>query len=446
MALQNNQQSSHEILVESNDSGTDIYNNDTYYGNGYIEVSPGTLIDQNQEIPARYTSPTVESDEINNSNYLELTPLQNVTRHYLNPEFSNLGYSMDISFPSEPPSEPFKKTTQDNSDGHFLKACVVKKQSNIISNKKLKDIIEHRISYINESAPSEENRYHKPKKDQCSNCESYKNSNKEERKQSKESYDKHLKEKELYRKEKAEDVEDAKTDKNKMVAMYDLQAVLPTPSEDISTFYYKSKLATYISTVYEIVPKQGYCYIWNETCAKRGANEIGTWKSPPQKALEAGLPKTWAETVPARIRAVIKTSLILAQHAYTNEELMNMMIVYRKVEQNAATTARLYAERFPGQIAPHPRGFGDAIQHPYFASSLLFHAQGIRPSTSTTSGKDGNEVDVNGSVGSEINLGNKSVGGKINVDNDTEMENRRLTYLWKYDQVKALIASMSNHI
>lgn len=58
--------------------------------------------------------------------------------------------------------------------------------------------------------------------------------------------------------------------------VYDLQAVLRTSSGDISTFYYKSKLATYNFTMYDIVLKQGYCYIWNKICAKRGANEIGT--------------------------------------------------------------------------------------------------------------------------------------------------------------------------
>ncbi|KAF2884762.1 hypothetical protein ILUMI_21407 [Ignelater luminosus] len=82
----------------------------------------------------------------------------------------------------------------------------------------------------------------------------------------------------------------------------------------------------------------------------------------------------------------------------------------------------------------------------YFASSLLFHEQATRPSTSTTSAEDDHKVNVNESVGSEINLGNESVGGEINVDNDTERESTKLTYIWKYDQVKALISSMSNHI
>ncbi|KAF2884252.1 hypothetical protein ILUMI_21904 [Ignelater luminosus] len=106
MVLQNNQQSSPETSIEPNDSGADIYNKDTYHGNGYIEVSPPILIGQNQECPERYTSSTVE----------------------------------------------------------VISAYLLLEQ-------------------------------------------------------------------------KAKDIENAKTGKNNMVAMYDLQAVLPTPSEDISTFY-----------------------------------------------------------------------------------------------------------------------------------------------------------------------------------------------------------------
>ncbi|KAJ8934136.1 hypothetical protein NQ314_013595 [Rhamnusium bicolor] len=81
----------------------------------------------------------------------------------------------------------------------------------------------------------------------------------------------------LQKYEKANDVEDAKPDKNKIVAVYDQQAVLPIPSGEVSSFYYKSKLATYYNfTVYNIVPKQGYYYVWSKHCAKRSANEIGT--------------------------------------------------------------------------------------------------------------------------------------------------------------------------
>ncbi|CAG9765712.1 unnamed protein product [Ceutorhynchus assimilis] len=118
--------------------------------------------------------------------------------------------------------------------------------------------------------------FHKPKKDQCSTCETFRNSNEEDRKQIEKSHLKHLKDKDLSREEKAKDVQEAKTEKDKMVAVYDLEAVLPSPCGEISDFYYKSKLATYNFTVYDIAQKQGYCYVWSEHIAKRGANEIGS--------------------------------------------------------------------------------------------------------------------------------------------------------------------------
>lgn len=118
--------------------------------------------------------------------------------------------------------------------------------------------------------------FFKPKKDQCSTCETYKNSNEEEKRGLEESYRKHIREKEMSREEKEKDIKEATVNEKKVVAVYDLEAVLPTPCGEISSFYYKSKLATYNFTVFNIVPKQGYCYVWSENCAKRGANEIGT--------------------------------------------------------------------------------------------------------------------------------------------------------------------------
>lgn len=68
--------------------------------------------------------------------------------------------------------------------------------------------------------------------------------------------------------------------------MFDLQAVLQSPRGDTSAFYYKSKLNSYNFTItllnkkVEAQMKDSYtdvhCYFWNETDAKRGANEIGS--------------------------------------------------------------------------------------------------------------------------------------------------------------------------
>ncbi|CAH1379272.1 unnamed protein product, partial [Tenebrio molitor] len=61
-----------------------------------------------------------------------------------------------------------------------------------------------------------------------------------------------------------------------MFCSFDLQAVPPLPNGNVSTFYYKSKLNVYNFTIFNISEKNGFCYMWHEGEAKRGANEIAT--------------------------------------------------------------------------------------------------------------------------------------------------------------------------
>ncbi|CAK1602117.1 unnamed protein product [Parnassius mnemosyne] len=81
-----------------------------------------------------------------------------------------------------------------------------------------------------------------PKKDQCDLCESYKNAVGKDQLKLKEAYEEHLKQKDLSRKEKTKDIELLKEDGNNIVAIYDLQAVMPVPIGNSSAFFYKSKL------------------------------------------------------------------------------------------------------------------------------------------------------------------------------------------------------------
>lgn len=87
-----------------------------------------------------------------------------------------------------------------------------------------------------------------PRKDQCDECEAYKNSNDKE--PLTEKYKKHLEEKSLSRLELKHDTEQCKnSDSNNIVAIFDLQAVLPCPIGQSSAFFYKSKLNCYNFTV-----------------------------------------------------------------------------------------------------------------------------------------------------------------------------------------------------
>lgn len=111
------------------------------------------------------------------------------------------------------------------------------------------------------------------KKDQCDFCETFKNADNEAKQKLLESYNAHINEKKLSRLEKEHD----KTNlNNSVVAVYDLQAVLPVPRGQISSFHYKSKLNCYNFTISDLYAKNAHCYFWNETEGKRGANEIGS--------------------------------------------------------------------------------------------------------------------------------------------------------------------------
>lgn len=116
-----------------------------------------------------------------------------------------------------------------------------------------------------------------PKKDQCMKCVAYENANVEEKMEIENDYLTHQREKNLSREEKKIDKERAS--ENYQVSCFDLQATLPTPKGDVSTFYYKSKLSTYNFTVCDLNKKgQGsvMCFMWHEGQGKRGPNEIGS--------------------------------------------------------------------------------------------------------------------------------------------------------------------------
>lgn len=112
-----------------------------------------------------------------------------------------------------------------------------------------------------------------PKKDQCELCFAYENAE-DHKTELKEKYEEHISEKELSRIEKSSDKE--ATPPNTIVAVYDMQAVLQLPKGDVSVFYYKSKLNVMNFTIFNLIDNNCDCFVWDESCANRGANELGT--------------------------------------------------------------------------------------------------------------------------------------------------------------------------
>lgn len=115
-----------------------------------------------------------------------------------------------------------------------------------------------------------------PKKDACEDCTAYVNASDSQKEKMKDFYENHLKEKDLSRIEKEKDKTEANSKSSLIVAVYDLQASLPCPKGEISTFYYVSKLNSYNFTIYELKSKDVECYFWSENQGNRGAYEIAT--------------------------------------------------------------------------------------------------------------------------------------------------------------------------
>jgi hypothetical protein len=63
---------------------------------------------------------------------------------------------------------------------------------------------------------------------------------------------------------------------NTCVIAFDLQQCLPTPSLELSVAFYERQLWTYNFIVHNTFTSKAVCYIWNETIATRGANDIGS--------------------------------------------------------------------------------------------------------------------------------------------------------------------------
>lgn len=117
--------------------------------------------------------------------------------------------------------------------------------------------------------------FFRPKKDLCVLCDEYEHAT--DKSLLSEKYNLHQLEKEISRKEKADDIQYSSLHKDaNVVYCFDLQAVIPLPCGNVSSFYYKSKLNCFNFTVFNLVDKRGLCYLWHEGEARRGCNEIST--------------------------------------------------------------------------------------------------------------------------------------------------------------------------
>ncbi|KAL4718628.1 hypothetical protein ACJJTC_005182 [Scirpophaga incertulas] len=119
-------------------------------------------------------------------------------------------------------------------------------------------------------------RFHVPKKDQCNECHIFK-LKKEPTDREKDAFQQHQTNKEVTRVLKTQDKKDAEESNGVIVtAVFDFEKVLQCPHGNINVFYYKRKLSSFNFTVFDMGKRRALCYMWDESVAKRGANEVSS--------------------------------------------------------------------------------------------------------------------------------------------------------------------------
>ena len=119
-------------------------------------------------------------------------------------------------------------------------------------------------------------KFHKPKKDQCGLCESYRKGSDKEKENLHERYTRHIKEKDAVRVLKQEMKSKAQNESKFCAASFDLQQVLLLPISNRNEIFYKRRLSCYNFTIFNLENKAGHCYFWHEGQARRGTNEISS--------------------------------------------------------------------------------------------------------------------------------------------------------------------------
>lgn len=113
--------------------------------------------------------------------------------------------------------------------------------------------------------------FHVPKKDKCIKCLKYAS----DPAKTKEKTDHELEKTESYNRFFTHK-NIRKSDPNTLCVSFDLEKVLNTPHGESMLLYYSRKLAVYNLCFYENGTRKVFCYYWDESDGKRGANEISS--------------------------------------------------------------------------------------------------------------------------------------------------------------------------
>lgn len=118
--------------------------------------------------------------------------------------------------------------------------------------------------------------FYKPKKDRCSFCSVMrdKKNSRQIREERKAEWVVHVRNKERSRKLKEKDKTAGTKDKKTAVLSFDLQKQLQCPQSESSSFYYRRKLCVFNFTIFNMIEREGVCFLWHEGIGKKGSDEI----------------------------------------------------------------------------------------------------------------------------------------------------------------------------
>lgn len=213
-----------------------------------------------------------------------------------------------------------------------------------------------------------------PKKDTCAQCDKYKIQltdniiSPEQKTKIIEDKIKHQDEAEQTYESKRNDI--ATMSKNQCVLSFDLQQCLPTPSLESSVAFYKRQLWTYNLTVHNCASTTATCYIWYETLAKRGANDIGSCVYNYLSNLPKNITHVtmYSDCCPGQN----KNSILMAMCLFFLDQQETVQIIDHKFMVSGHS--RMECDSDHAKIEKARKTFPSSINHPYDWIQLIKYA------------------------------------------------------------------------